>query len=184
MPHPLAAIPADRRRAVVRTFVTATVVLSAVLLAVDQPLRTAAAPRGIIAFELARDVPTAAAIVDSWDARARSYAAFSLGLDFLYPAVYSTAFAFGVRWAAGVFTARGSGLAGLGPALAWAQWGAALCDYVENVALCLVLFGGARSPWPAVAWAFASAKFLALAVGLAYMLGAAVVRRAPAPARA
>ena len=30
----------------------------------DQPLRTAAAPHGIVSFELAGDVPTAQAILD------------------------------------------------------------------------------------------------------------------------
>ena len=129
----------------------ATVVVMVAMWLLDQPLRTAAAPYGIVSFELAGDVSTAHAILDSWDGRARSAAGVGLGLDYLFLALYSTTLALACRRIAHRFVLRGSALAAVGHALAWGQWAAAACDGAENFALIRMLLDGAHAPWPSVA---------------------------------
>jgi len=157
----------------------ATAVVMVAMGLVDQPLRTAVAPYGIVSFELAGDVPSAQAMLASWDVRARAAAGVSLGLDYLYLALYSTTLALACRRIAARFAARGSPLAGIGRGLAWGQWGAAACDGVENAALIRMLLDGAHAPWPAVAWWFAAIKFGLLGLGLAYLLNGLVATRRP-----
>lgn len=178
MRHPLEVIPVGRRRRAFVPLFALTLVLMAALGSVDRPLRTAAVPHGIVSFEVAGDPATAARMIDSWDPHARLFAAFSLGLDYLFMVAYSTTTALGCLWAAGVFRRAAPGLAGLGPGLAWGQWLAAALDAGENVALTVMLLGRVAEPWPAVAWWCAVSKFVLIAAGLLYALAAAVVRLA------
>ena len=188
------AQPAPRRRPGVFLPVLAlALLLTAVLQWVNSPLRTAAAPAGIVSYEFAGQVSRAASILSSWDARARQFAALSLGLDYLYMLAYGLAIALACAWVAGgVLSARGlarsgdfvarasarrSGLrvlAALGVALAWGQVAAVLCDATENVALLFQLFTTASHPWPVVATACATVKFALIALGLLYALGGAI----------
>ena len=57
----------------------------------------------------------------------------------------------------------------VGVLLAWAQFGAALLDAVENYALIQVLLGSQQALWPAVARWCAIPKFLIVAAGLVYI---------------
>jgi len=75
--HPLAAIPVGRRRRAFVPLLALTLLLMATLGGIDQPIRTAAAPNGIVSFELAGDTATAQRMIDSWDARARQFAAIT-----------------------------------------------------------------------------------------------------------
>lgn len=177
MRHPLEAIPIGRRRRAFLPLLALTLLLMATLGGVDRPIRTAAAPNGIVSFEVAGDVAAAQRMIDSWDARARQFAAFSLGLDYLFMVAYSTTIALGCLWAADAFRTGLPALAVVGPWLAWGQWLAALLDGQENVALTVILLGGVAEPWPGVAWWCAVAKFVLIAAGLWYALGAAVARR-------
>ena len=80
--HPYQRIPPKHRSAVFLSFLALTLVLMLVLLRIDAPLQTDAAPMGIVSYELAGSVDGAQRILDSWDPTARLYAAFSLGLDY------------------------------------------------------------------------------------------------------
>ena len=161
-------------------FAAATAVVMLAMGLIDRPLRTPAAPHGIVSFELAGDVPTAQAMLDSWNPRARAAAGVSLGLDYLFLVLYSTTLALACRRVAERFAARGSALAEVGRALAWGQWIAAACDGIENFALIRMLLDGAHTPWPAVAWWFAATKFALLGLGLAYLLNGMTLMRASA----
>jgi len=143
-----------------------TLLLMAALQWLDAPLKTAAAPAGIVSFELAGTLPAAETILQSWDAHARLYAGVSLGLDYLFMPLYATAIGLGC-----VLAARGlhlaSGAYKLGRLLAWGMLLAALADALENLALLrLLLAAEAMGPWPAVARLAALLKFALLAVGL------------------
>lgn len=154
-----------------RLAVATAIVMTAMGL-IDRPLRSAATPYGIVSFELAGDVPTAQAMLDAWSPRARIAAGFSLGLDYLFLALYSTMLALACRRvAARARHAGAAALAGFGGVVAWGQWVAGAADGVENVALIRMLLDGVADPWPAVAWWFAALKFGLLGVGLAYLLG-------------
>jgi hypothetical protein len=176
--HPYQRIPPKHRLGVFLSFLALTLALMSVLLRIDAPLQTAAAPKGIVSYELAGSVDGAQRILDSWNPTARLYAAFSLGLDYLYMPAYAIAIGLACAWAAELWRKRRGWLASLGVGLAWGLMVAALCDAVENIALLTMLLSGVREPWPAVAFGCAALKFALIGVGLAYALigGAAWLR--------
>ncbi len=143
------------------------------------------APGGIVAFELARTVPCAQELVDSWGTPGQLNAAFGLGLDYLFMVAYSTVIGMACIWAAQTVAARGWALTSLGGLLAWGVWIAALFDGTENIMLLGQLFYGVASPLPEIAAICATIKFALIILGLLYMLYGVVAwftRRAARPA--
>lgn len=168
MIHPLDFVPPAKRKQLFFAFLAGTLVLFAVFRVLDAPLRTPAAPNGIVSFELAGNIESTAGILLSWDERADLYAAFGLGIDYLFMPVYATALALGILLAAG----RHSGWAlTLGAWLGWGAYAAMLFDALENYALArMLLMNQVWSPYPQVAAFSASIKFLLLLLGLSYAL--------------
>jgi hypothetical protein len=163
MKHPLENLPGNFRKPLFWTFLAGTLVLFVLFRVLNTPLITPAASGGIVTFELAGDLRHTQAVLDSWDARARLYAAFGLGLDYLFMVFYATALMLGTLLAAG----RHAGwIKSLGGLAGWAALVAALLDAVENIALWTILTGGASDPWPGLAAACASVKFAFLGLGL------------------
>jgi len=167
MKHPLETVPKNRRPAIFTAFFVLTVVVMLALNLGGDVLRTDEAPAGIISYEFAETVATAQSILDSWSPRAKIYAGFNLGLDYLFLVAYSTTIALAVIWVSGrpemnlrLWTSA--------VFLAWALWGAALLDAIENYALFTMLVNGASEPWPQVAWWSAFFKFTIVIVGLVY----------------
>jgi hypothetical protein len=184
MKHPLENIPATARKPLFWAFLTGTLILFAVFRALDAPLRTSAAPSGIVSFELAGTPFQAQAIIDSWHesallassvagepvpgmvSRAYSFAVFGLGIDYLFMPIYATALAFGILLAAG----RHKGwFETFGAWLGWGSYAAALFDAVENYALArMLMLNEIWSPHPEIAAFSASIKFILLLAGLFY----------------
>jgi len=182
MKHPLANIPATSRKPLFFAFLAGTLVLFAVFRLLDAPLQTSAAPNGIVSFELAGTPFQAQAILDSWQetaspvnglagepvpgvlSRAYSFAAFGLGIDYLFMPVYATALALGILLAA----SKHKGWFGtLGAWLGWGAYAAALFDALENYALArMLLINEVWSPYPQAAAFSASVKFGLLSLGL------------------
>ncbi|MBN2146630.1 MAG: hypothetical protein JW726_04540 [Anaerolineales bacterium] len=168
MPHPLTRIPIDLRRRFFYILLALTLVIMLVMNFAGLPLNTPAAPLGIVSFEVAGTPQNAQAMLDSWEG-ALQRAAFIQGLDFLFPLVYSSMLAIGCLMSAATLQASGWPLAKLGAGLAWGQWLAALFDYVENIALVILLFAPAAvSPWPQVATVCAFLKFALILLGMVY----------------
>ena len=109
--HPLQFVPLSYRKQFFFTFLFLTLVLFAVFRVLDQPLQTDAAPNGIVSFELAGNTLTTRAITDSWKQLslllsatrqpnpdivnvAYVFAAFGLGLDYLFMPIYALALGF------------------------------------------------------------------------------------------
>ena len=145
-----------------------TLALTLALQIVGRPLQTAAAPQGIISFELAGNLPAAQAIIASWNSAAQLHAALSLGLDYLYMPLYAIAIALACVQAAGSSLRSPRPIWALGILLAWALGLAALLDAVENIALFQLLLGSTSTTWSAVAKACATVKFAFVIVGLLY----------------
>lgn len=141
-----------------------------VLSVASAPLKTAAAPFGIVSFELAGTVERAAAIVASWGPPQREAAAFGLGLDFLFLFLYPITISLACRITAARLTMSWPRLSLLGTALALVVPLCIALDAIENVALWRVLALGATSPWPAVAAIAAYPKFALVLVGIGYAL--------------
>jgi hypothetical protein len=170
MHHPLESIQARQRRPIFALLLILTLLVIIGMQAVSGPLTTAAAPSGIVSYELARDVAAAQAILDSWDAGVRVRVGLNLGLDYLFLVLYSTAIACACAWIGGALRERLRPLASLGSLLAWGQWLAALLDAIENAALLTMLLDAPARPWPAVAWWCAVPKFALVLLGLLFAL--------------
>lgn len=185
MQHPLERIPDRYRKRLFFTFLLLTLLLFAVFRLLDQPLRTDAAPNGIVSFELAGDPLTARAIIDSWkelslllssvagqlnpDIANVPYviAAFGLGIDYLFMPLYAFALAFGTLLA----TQRHTGwIHSLGVLAGYGAFVAALSDAVENYSLLQILLGAYQSGYPAIAAFCAIVKFGLLILGLVVCL--------------
>jgi len=178
MNHPLEFVSNEYRKRFFFTFLFLTVVLFVILRFIDQPLRTPASPSGIVSFELARTPVKAFQIIESWSPtnfqqpdifriRAYLFAAFGLGIDYLFMPVYAFALAFGTLLAAG----KHSGwLKSLGAVAGYGAFAASLFDAVENYALFTILLGTVESPYPEIAFYCASIKFGLLVFGLLYAL--------------
>lgn len=186
MKHLLENIPGASRKPLFWAFLAGTLCLFAVFRVLDAPLRTTAAPNGIVSFELAGTPFQAQAIIDSWQelaylassvagepvpglvSRAFSFAAFGLGIDYLFMPLYATALALGILLAAGK---HGGWFATFGAWLGWGAYAAALFDALENYALArMLLMNQVWSPYPQVAAFSASVKFVLLLLGLFFSL--------------
>ena len=133
-------------------------------------------PSGILSFEFAGDLSAAQNMVNSWGQTGRVYAGLNLGLDYLFLLVYAGAIGLGCVLVARSNSPKTTFLANIGILLAWAQFGAALLDGVENYALIRVLFGTEMAVWPVVARWCALPKFAIVGAGLIYvMIGTVVV---------
>ena len=174
MHHPLEFIPQNLRKPMFYGFLTLTLLIFGVFRLLDQPLRTDAAPNGIVSFELAGDLNTSQSIIESWDSTAWLYAAFGLGFDYLFMPAYALALCLGLLLA---MQAKADWYASLAIWLGWGVLAAALFDAVENYALWRVLITGAFSPFPQLAAFCATVKFILLIVGLATALAGSVLKK-------
>jgi len=157
-----------QKRAFVALFVLTLAVMVS-LNALGRPLNTEVAPLGIVSFELAGELSLARSMVESWGQTGEVYAGLNLGLDYLFMVAYASSIALGCVLVARSLSPRVASLPSLGVPLAWAQFGAALLDAVENYALIQVLLGSQQALWPAVARWCAIPKFLIVAAGLVYV---------------
>ncbi len=165
---PLDFIPAPRRVRLLWIFIALNLGFYAVFSWLDQPLRTPAAPAGIVSYELAANPLAAQAMLASWDETAHVSAAFGLGFDFLFMPSYAVALSLAVMLAAG--RRRGRFWAAAGKTLGWGAFAAVGFDAVENIALFSILLYGAASPLPELAFVCAIIKFLILLFGIFYAL--------------
>jgi len=102
-----------------------------------------------------------------WDATEKLWAAFSLGLDFLYLVSYAAFFALGCVEIANRF--QYLPLAKLGIVLAWGQGVAAGFDSLENISLFAILLGSQNEILALVARVLATLKFALILAGLLYI---------------
>ena len=170
--HPFSWLSPASQKAAFFIFFVLTFVTMIALRFVDRRLQTAAAPDGIISFELAGSLPAAEAIIIAWGETGRMLAAVSLGLDFLFIFLYATTIGLGC-----ILVIRGLSRAvqRLGLLLAWGQVAAGLLDIVENVALIRLLLGSRESLWPQLARAAALPKFLLVGLGIVFVVGVTIV---------
>ncbi len=170
MQNPFSFIAERARGRIFWPLVLSTVLAMAVMNISGAPLTTAAAPAGIVSYELAGSVTHAGQVLASWDEAALQRAAFVQGFDFLFIPLYVSAIALGCALASSVLARRGWALAWLGSVLGWGLILAGLLDIVENIALLVMLFNAPADPWPAIAYWCAIPKFGLIVMGLLYAL--------------
>jgi hypothetical protein len=179
MSHPLERLKPAQQKRLFFPLLILTILMMAIMNIIGSPLNTPIAPSGIVSFELAFSPTHAQQIILSWDAPTQLRAAFLQGLDFLFPLVYSVALGLGCILTSGVLAGRGKPFSMIGAALAWGLWIAALCDYIENIALAVLLFGRVASPYPEIAGLCALIKFTLILAGIAYILYGLLMRMLP-----
>jgi hypothetical protein len=176
MTHPLTLIPHHYRPRLFAFFLVLALVVMVALNVLGAPLQTADAPAGIVSYEFSGNSEGANTILNSWDNRARQYAALNLGLDYLFMPAYSTAIALAAIWVGQAIGGRSQSFAVW---LAWGQWLAALLDATENVALLKMLLDTTAAPWPQLAYWCAAVKFALIFLGLLFVLAGAIYYRLP-----
>ena len=148
----------------------ATLVLFAILAVIDGRMTDTGGP-GIVGFELARTSDRAAEILGQWGDSGRDAARASLWIDFVYLITYAAFFWLAVRSLSEALARRGAdGLARFGRRIGMLPLVSAACDAVEDVFLLLVLGGHGGGSAPAIATAFATVKFVCIAIVIAYLL--------------
>jgi hypothetical protein len=174
MQHPLEFLPMNLRKPLFYFFLIFTLIIFGLFSVLDQPLRTPAAPNGIVSFELARTLDESQSILHSWDENARLFAAFGLGFDYLFMFVYAVALSLGLLLAGANKTGWYFSLTNW---LGWGAFAAALFDAVENYALWQILTGSMSSSLPPLASFCAAVKFVLLIVGTITALAGSVFKR-------
>jgi hypothetical protein len=164
-------------------FLIATILIMVIMNFIGSPLTTSSAPSGIVSFEFAFSPTRAQEIINSWSQDVQLRAAFIQGLDFLFPLVYSAALGLGCVLTANGLRTRGKKSSRLGAPLAWGLLLAVICDYIENIALVIILFGKDQSPFPEIAGVCALIKFSIIFIAIGYILYGLIVRIVSSPAR-
>lgn len=155
-----------------------TIVVMVALQVLGGPLKTDAAPYGIVSFELSGTLPLAQKMVESWGEIGQIFAGLNLGLDFLFIVVYSNCIGLGCVIVARNLSRQGAFIATSGIVLAWALWLAALLDCIENYALINVLLRSQQAIFALIARLCAIPKFLIVGIGIAYVIIGALMARA------
>ncbi len=184
MEDPYRAFSGSARDKLLAASLISTIGLSFVLQALDQSLRTPAAPTGILSFEFAGSLLLAGNMLASWGPEARVDAALSLGIDYVYLFSYPLCLSLACARVASGVSIRFPSLAAVGVYLAWLMFVAGALDAVENLALIQLLRGSDWEAWPRVAMMCAFPKFALVATGLIYIPTAAftpmILRKPPA----
>lgn len=185
MQHPLTFVSTGKRRPLFLALLFWTLILFAVFRVLNNPLVTPVSPGGILSFELAGSVQRARMITNAWKEASLLlsavagqpnpdivnlpylYAAFGLGLDYLFMPSYALTIALGTLLAAG----RHKGwFLSFGAIAGYGAFAAALFDAVENYALWQILLGAVYSPYPQLAAFCATFKFVLILSGIVYSL--------------
>ncbi len=124
---------------------------------------------GIVSFELAKDLDSIKAILNSWNEQAKIAASLSMGFDFLFLIVYASFMALLIHKLNERFW-KNKPFYKIGTLLIWTTFLAALFDAIENIALIRLLLGDLQQQWASVAYYFAVLKFITLLIGILYII--------------
>lgn len=156
----------------VSCFITISLLITLSL--IDIHLQNPAAPDGIISFELAANYTESQQMIQSWDSRAKMYAAFSLGIDYLFLVTYGfflslicVFLALKVRTRKLIYNA--------GLIVSYGVLAAAILDAIENFALFKLLFGSSNELFPLLASSSAIIKFMLVLISFIYILSATII---------
>jgi len=171
---PFARVPTAHRRVVQHASTAVAVGLLVAITVLGLPLRTEAAPLGVVSLQLAASPDLATLMLDSWASVLRSRVLWTHGLDLVLPFAYALA----VGTAATRAAAR---IPSVGPSAqvsAGAVLVAAIADQVENVAMVLTILDVPSWGSVLVTLASATVKFTTLAVAIG-VLGVTLQRARP-----
>ncbi|WP_448519942.1 hypothetical protein [Rhodoflexus sp.] len=169
MNHPFFAFSRKQHLTWLGIFTAIALALTVAFFWINMRLINEAAPAGILSFEFAGTLTGARMMMHSWDYSAKIWAAFGLGLDFIYLIAYSTCLSLICVYIARSWVLFNS-FSKAGLLVAWLQWGAALFDGVENVALIALLSDSNREWLVSLAYWMATGKFTLIGIAFLYVL--------------
>lgn len=171
-----------RRQGLLVALAALTLAFFAYLAAQDKRMNDAGGP-GIVAFELAGSEERAAEIVADWGEDGRDAARRSLLVDYAFLASYGAFLVLAAMATRNLAAGRGwRRVAAAGPIAIGLAAAAPLLDAIENAWLLLSLDGKAGGLAPLAGAVFATLKFAALALAIAYLLAGLALRLARRPA--
>ncbi len=135
-----------------------------------KPLKTTAAPTGILSFELTGNLSGSKAIINSWQNEKIIFAGINMGLDFLFLTLYSFTIALSCLLISKKIPEQRRFLKKTGTVIAAAVMVAAILDIVENIALIKLLLGSENESLPLLAKWCAIPKFLIVLSALLYII--------------
>jgi hypothetical protein len=162
-------IKIDIKRIFISSFIL-TIIVMTVLQIFGSHLITNEAPRGIVSFELARDLDQALKIIDSWGIQGRIFAGLDLGFDYLFLVMFSITLASGSILIAEKFNGYWKSFRIIGYAMAIGSVMAGLLDAVENYALIQILVGNGSDFLAGLAFWCAVPKFILVGIAITYIL--------------
>lgn len=145
------------------------VILITIMRFFDTQIQHAENTKGIISFELAKDLSASKNILNSWDTLSKTAAGMSMGFDFLFLIVYALFISLIIHklnerlW-------KLSPIYTFGVVLIWSVFLAAFFDIIENIALIKLLLGDLQQKWSSIAYYFAISKFSLLTLGILFIL--------------
>lgn len=163
--HPFAMLSLSQRWVLLAILVAGTILFAIRLGRMDEPLKTPAAPQGILSYEFAWRASVADRILASWGVHretARRQTVLDFGFLIAYPLMFSLACA--------MLATAGHGKEAIGLYIAWAVLLAAPLDAVENVALLRMLDVGGSDGMARLAGLCAGAKFVLILAASGYLL--------------
>lgn len=136
----------------------------------DKALQNEVAPKGIVSFELAKNIKTSEAVLNSWNVTAKSFAGLSLGIDFLFLLLYAGFIAFSIYLLNSYLWNENLIMYQTGKLMMGAIILAAVFDAIENVALIRLLTGDLKQIWSSLAYYASTIKFSLVGLSILYLL--------------
>lgn len=164
-------LPVLKPEAAARTFqvlLLLTLLALAGMQVTGAPLKTGAAPGGIITFELIGTLQGSQGIIESWQGDRMTWAGINMGLDFLFLTLYGVTIALACLMISRQLS--NELLKKMGVYLAVGVLFAALLDIIENIALIKLLLGSPNAFLPVLAKWMAVPKFMLVLLSLLYAL--------------
>jgi len=166
MTHAFASLPSPHRWILLAILFAGTIILAVKLTSQGKPLRTQAAPNGILSYEFAWNQNRAELILNSWT-NFKATARQQLLLDFPFLVFYPLLFSLACGMLADSPSNR---MAAVGIFLSWAVLAACPLDAAENIALLRMLDLGASETLARIAGWCAGVKFVLVYSGLGYIV--------------
>ncbi len=169
-PHPLYWVPAEHEKKFLYSVLSLLFLSMTGLGIADHHLQNEVTPLGIVSFQMVGNVAEAQRALSAWGESGRMFAAFSLGMDYLFLVANALLFAY----LAGLVGRKAEGrlpvIASLSAWVAWLFIVAGVFDSIENAAFLVVLAGSSENLWPCLGTLFALLKFLLIGLGVLYLL--------------
>ena len=131
--NPMQFLEPENRKKILIFLLISVLLIFFIFRSLDLPLKTVAAPSGIVSFEFAGTPENSAMILASWDSHADLFAAFGLGFDFLFMVVYAATISLACLMAS---TKHSGWFSRLGAWFGVGVFLAAMFDTIENICLC------------------------------------------------